>query len=197
MEDVFGCLAQRLAQGPLWRVDTPALVRLASVCRAARAGAANALEGLRVRELARRKRVAGARRVLALAGAFLKGGAMLSLTSAEVTLIRVDVTFNGRIRIREGGDEGLYLIARITLRQEEASVSGRVLVVYPGAARSKNYLSGSTFTDLEGLLGALRYGTLLGRERWKRTHPKEWETWTRYVYDQPNMVYYGDARVFH
>ena len=198
MEDVFGCLAQRLARCPLWRVDLSAMGRLVSVCRAARGGASQALEGLRVREQARRKRVACARRVLALAGPFLKGGAVMVEQYRESLrfLIRVDVTFNGRIRVRESDGCGRYTMACITPHQEpeDAPVLGRLLILYHGRVWS---LAGATFTDLEGLLGALRHITLLGRERWKQTHPREWEAWKRYMNEPPNMVHHWGARVFH
>jgi hypothetical protein len=197
MEDVFGCLAERLTKGPLWRMSLSAAGRLVRVCRAARAGAADAFEGLRVRECARRMCVARARRVLALANPFLEDCAVVAGVQWPIAIrIRVDVTFNGRIRIREDDDLGRCVTAYITPRQEEP-VAGRTLTVHRGVVRRTLSLNGSTFTDLEGLLGALRHTTILGRTRWRQAHPKEWTAWTHYISNQSNVVHYDGACVFH
>ena len=70
---------------------------------------------------------------------------------------------------------------------------GRALTVHMGR---RPQLFGATFTDLEGLLGALRHNTCLGHGHWALIHPEKWAEWWRYFHDQTNMSRHDGACVF-
>jgi hypothetical protein len=205
MQDVYLPIATALArplQTPkgtalyqLWRADFAALARLARTCREASMAVRRLLwhcTKLGERERARhaqRKRVRAFMRLPTVATLLVSMSWTREFLYAKHyihTHSRTTVAFNGRIRMREDRFCGRRLrLARPSIPPSMVAIcvgltlsdqSRRLLIWHHGAISP--FITG-TFTNYEGALGALRYSTFIGRERWDE-HPELRERFLRY-----------------